>query len=228
MASIAEARDLFKRLSGRYDLTTLQIDEYLNRGQEFLDEQSDFQKSPRRYQVQISAGQALVTLPAAIRAITQVWVGTADSRFELQKVDEAWLRAVYAEPVENLDRGQPIRYSPDPLTYENASGVFAWGDVDLSDSFDNNGLLVMPPSDQTYQIEVVGRFYSPTLSDSQSSWWLVNKHFQVVRAALRELEADYRNTAGMKDHEYSMQLPIKSINDDAAEEDSVGISEMDG
>lgn len=228
MATIAQVRDNFRRLSGRFDLTTAQIDEYLNRGQMYLDEVTDFQKAPQRLQASLVHGQALITFTSALRSIREVWIADTEDRYKVDKVSDAWLRATYSKALASQDQGRPLYYVPDPLTYRNASGLFLWGTVVFEDSFDENGLLLLPVADGSYQVEVVGRFYSPVISDSQGSWWLTNHPRMLERAALRELEGDYRNSAGIKDHENAMSATLNSLMNDQAEEDSQDIVQMEG
>ena len=228
MATIAQVRDNFRRISGRLDLTTVQIDEYLNRGQMYLDEVTDFQKAPQRLQALMVQGQSLITFTSTLRSIREVWIADTEHRYKVDKVSDVWLRATYSMPLASQDQGRPLYYVPDPLTYRNASGLFLWGTVVFDDSFDKNGLLLVPVADGSYQVEVVGRFYSPVLSDAHSSWWLTNHPRMLERAALRELEADYRNTAGIRDHENAMAATLNSLMNDQAEEDAQDIMQMEG
>lgn len=228
MATITEARASLREKSGRFDLTALQLNDYLNRGQRFLDEITEFKKAPARYQVTIMAGQVIATFPVDLRVVQHVWCADTEDRWPLQKAGDQWIRQTFAVPQASLERDKPIYYVPDPLTYKNASGIYLYDAVEFDDSLTLSGIMVLPPPDGTYYVEVEGRFYSPTLTDLQSSWWLTNKDSLLVQAALRELETDYRNTQGIKDWEAAMSPSLKGIQDDLAEEEWQDIDQMEG
>lgn len=229
MATISWARTRFREVSGRDDLTTAKIDEYLNSGQRFLDKVTDFKKSPTRLQSSLAAGEFFVKFTAQMRTLLGVWAAeSGDEKWELNKLSEDYLRSLYPEPPSSTTQGPPEHYCSDPMTYYNASGDFEYYDGAYADSFSYSGLIIMPPADGAYLVEVRGRFYSPTLSDTQSSWWLTNHGEMLVLASMRQVEVHYRNTAGRKDWEAALALPLKAIEDDAAEEDIPTPSRMEG
>lgn len=228
MATLTQARERLQIISGRYDLSIADLTYYLNRAQNFLDERTDFQKAPHRYQITLSAGDFVGLIASAARAIQGVWAFYDGERHELSPATPEYVRQEYGDALAQIDRGKPLYYVIDPLTYLNASGEFAYYTGAYADSFSQSGVLVMPPPDVETVIEVNGRFYSPTLSATQSSWWLTSHSELLVRAALRELEIDYRNTEGRKDWEAALQFGVDSLDKDLAEEDLAGVVRMEG
>lgn len=228
MATISQMRDWLKQKSGRYDLTTAQLDEYINLGQRYLDRVTQFQKAPTRFQSALAIGDIYATFPAAARVVQEVWVSDGDTKFRLDKATEAQLRELYPNPPSEISTGQPSIYCADPLTYYNASGDFQFYAGAYDTSFSLNGVLIMPPPNKAMSLEVRGRFYSPDVGDSQSSWWLTTQSDLMLRAAMRQIEVDYRNTAGRKDWEAAIAGDLASIEFDDAEEASMDIDRMEG
>jgi len=228
MATISQMRTWLREKSGRYDLTTAQLDEYINMGQRYLDRITQYQKAPTRFQSALAVGTIYATIPAAARVVQEVWISDGDTKWRLDKATEAQLRELYPEPPAAISTGQPSIYCADPLTYYSASGDFAFYTGAYDTSFSLNGILIMPPPDAAMSLEIRGRFYSPTLGDSQSSWWLTTQSDLLLRAAMRQIEVDYRNTAGRKDWEAAIAADLASIEFDDAEESSMDIDRMEG
>lgn len=228
MATIAWLRNEVKIRSGRYDLTTAQIDAYINAGQRYLDRITDYQKAPTRFQSALAIGDMYATFPAAARVVMEVWVSNGTTKWRLLKATEAQLRELFPNPPSSISTGTPSIYCADPLTYYNASGDFQFYDGAYATSFSLNGVLVMAPPDVAMSLEVLGRFYTPDLGDSQSSWWLTTQVDVLLHAALRAIEIDYRNSAGRKDWELAIAADIASIEFDDAEEEGMDIDRMEG
>lgn len=228
MATISGARTEFRAVSGRADMTTADIDSWLNKGQMLLDQVTQFQKAPTRIQIAVTAGEFFGRFSVRVRTIESVWAADTSSKWKLTKVSSDYIRETWSTPPVDLDRSKPMYYTPDPMTYYNASGDFQYYSGVYSDSFTYNGILFMPPADTSYDIEVLGRFYSPILTDSQSSWWLNVHGDLLVLAAMRMLEASYRNTQGVKDWENAMAPMLKAVHDDLAEEESSDVVRMEG
>jgi hypothetical protein len=228
MATIAWLRSEVRERSGRYDLTTTKIDGYINDGQRYLDRITQYQKAPTRFQSTLAIGAMYATFPAAARVVMEVWAGNTDSIWRLDKATEAQLRELYPGPPSVINTGTPAIYCADPLTYYNASGTFQYYAGAFDTSFTQNGVLIMPPPDTALSIEVRGRFYSPTLTDTQGSWWLSTQADILLRSALRAIEVEYRNSAGRKDWEQAIASDVASIEFDDAEEEGMDIDRMEG
>lgn len=81
-----------------------------------------------------------------------------------------------------------------------------------------NSLIVMPPSNGTYTIEVLGDFYpGKLLFDSDISWWTVNKAQLLALAGAYCLEREMRNKQGMEDWLIAMAPELEKIDVTRAE-----------
>lgn len=234
-------RQKFIELSGRFDLATTVTDThdtdngadfFIVSGQRMLDR---FYKTPKDEAVfyrEISAGDFYVTFDSC-RAILEVWASNSEERFKLTKVSAADLRAYYSGLVSVTDQGEPAYYTPTLLRSVEDSDRGSLGDFfdALEDEFPNsyNGIMVMPPVDEAYVIEIYGKFYSETLENNADiSFWTSEHPMVLVWAALYQLEVSYRNTEGAKDWLNSIKLEIENIDKDTVEEDVAEVREMDG
>jgi hypothetical protein len=96
--------------------------------------------------------------------------------------------------------------------------------IESGDPSSYNGIVLDVPADQTYKLDISGQFYH----ELSSSWWIVNYPLTVIHAALCKLEVGYRNTEGMKDWLASIKIDLREISNNKAEQDSYGITRMEG
>jgi hypothetical protein len=119
-----------------------------------------------------------------------------------------------------------LRTNPDPITIADFAQYLGFMDVNVtgtSHAFD--GVIFRPPTDQQYVIETFGKFYTPDLTAADpDSWWTFTAYTAALHAALRELEVDYRNTAGANDWEDSIRKITSMLSMDDAEEDAIDIN----
>jgi hypothetical protein len=311
----------FTRISGRSELSVVDVDKYINRGQNYLDLLTDF-KHARARDFQVVAANALsVTFTSKCRVIQEVWVMDAiQGRTQLQKLDMNTFRREYPAlptPVAAVAPGpttvgsitigttaltvlsttgflvgyyitiggvtgvkritaivglvitidsaasatvvlqpvvgyspavsagtkaaRPIHYTPAllrtsttdpatgnpiPITIGDFAQYLGFMDVNVtgtSHAFD--GVIFRPSTDQQYVIETFGKFYTPDLTAADpDSWWTFTAYTAALHAALRELEVDYRNTAGANDWEDSIRKITSMLSMDDAEEDAIDIN----
>ncbi len=232
--ALTDLRTDFKRISGRSELSTAEVDRYVNRGQNYLDLLTDFKHARARDFQVIAMGDMSVTFTSKCRVIQEVWVmDTIGGRTELPKYDMTQFRKEYPNLPDGLDRGRPsfytpalLRTNPDPITIADFTQYLGFMDVNVTGtSHAFNGVIWRPEADMEYVIETFGKFYTPdlTLADPDS-WWSYTAYTAILHAALRELEVDYRNTAGANDWEVSIQKITSMLSMDDAEEDAIGIS----
>jgi len=165
-----------------------------------------------------------------------VWLYDSDERTQLtpQTIEYIWEN--YPEPLEAQELGTPLYWAPAELqlhpvngTYENIPVTFGQLDAIIGNAYAFNGVIVAPATDVDTVIQVRGKFYSPRFTDTQtSSWWLHNHFDLLLQAALRAVEVDYRNRAGVADWEEAMSHGITSIDHDLAEIEASGIVRMEG
>jgi len=246
-------RTLIRKETGRYDLVTAAfadngIDFHINAGQRYLDRLMDNSNSIGRRIIDVTAGNFLVTFED-VRSILEVWCSGQNAsgdykRLPIEKVeltangllgiDKRTLVENYTSIIGDIESGWPLYYSPADLrlqTDRNGStgGIGGFMDV-LSDGFQTyNGIVLRPPVDKSYSIEIVGNFYSMTLTDDDDSTFWSDRHPDILLMAVnRQLEIMQRNRAGVEDWTAAIKDAVSGIDMDAAKQESADISEMNG
>lgn len=115
------------------------------------------------------------------------------------------------------------------MVNKTGAGIGAFMDV-LADGYQTyNGIVLMPPSDSTYAIEIEGHFYSATLTnDTDETFWTVQHPTLLYAAVMRELEIIHRNTEGRKDWEAAIQSMMVGLDMDGVAEESSDANVMEG
>jgi hypothetical protein len=244
-------RKKFVELSGRYDLVNANwtdngADFFLNEGQMFLDRSSDIMKASAKNIQPIVAG-TIVVKTIGLRTVREVWAGNStDGLVPLVKRSLLSLREEYGEQLSSVTQGTPAYFAPcafRPYPDAIASGITGWsGYYDIDDlvldsaHYTYRGIIITPPPDKTYYISIVGLFYSPTLSATLSesiwtqtkSYWTENHPGILIQAGLLKLEAFYRNTEGVKDWKFSLDLDLTGLDKDEAADVAVDTDQMEG
>lgn len=241
--SLVALREQFIKESGRYDLvvdTTDWADNgadfYINAGQLFLDRLETTKKSYSRVFTEVTADDWYVLFQLC-RAIKEVWISNSDGeKWQLTKKDFDVIRAAYAEDPADLDSGDPLYYAPiyirrSPETSSTVTIDF-FGSTEYTESNDHyeyNGLVFMPPVDETMTLEIHGLFYHPKLeSDSDTNYWTEVHPMELVMAACRALEVMNRNSEGVKDWTAAIKAELFGLGLDLVEEESADADEMEG
>ena len=236
---LSSIRNMLVEATGRQDLLdagmAVGADTLINEGQKLLDRKLDGSKSGARYPIDISAGDLLIPVPYC-RAIKKVFVHSSTERAELVKQDVHVLREEYSSATSLITRGQPLYYSPiniRPFPELIDTSLFnqpwLFNDLMTSGHYYFNGLLLMPPADANYTLDIWGLFYSDVLvNDADESYWTEVHPLLLVNAAMYRLECIYRNTEGQRDLMASIELDLMDITKDVIEEDAEGRSVMEG
>jgi len=231
MSTLLETRTQFIDLSGRYDLATDPAgsdytdngaDFYLKAGQRMLDRKFSTPKDTARLWKTVPTGSYHVMFQDA-RAILNVWINNSTDRVELVKKDYVWLKNQFPSLIASTDQNDPLYYAPAFIrTVDNAdmnnTGVFFNSVVTNSDAL--NGIVFFPPTDEAFDVEVRGLFYSdwPT-SDTGTSYWMQLHPMVSVWAGLYMLEISNRNTAGGNDWMNAIDRETIGIDMDTVEEE---------
>lgn len=248
-----DVRDWFVELSGRHDLVTATeedagADFIINAGQKTLDRMFGFSsgKASARYPVIVAAGTYIVKT-VGLRAIKEVWAANSDGKYQLTPTTITELKTEYSEEFSDVTQGEPEYYAPAilrpyPDTLASSSGMYNVSDLLLYDAtapaqhFNYHGIVIMPPPNGTYTIEIVGLFYSPTLSATLSgSVWTQTKSYwtevhpeTLVKAALFELSNLYQSTENIKNYKDSLLGDVAGLDFDIVEEEMFGTMQMGG
>jgi hypothetical protein len=186
----------------------------------------------------LSAGDYVVQFQQ-MRAVKEVWIAISGiGRWQLEKKSSKDLREMYPN-MDTLENGQTLYYTPAILraTPELLAGstssldaILAYiGDVATTDHFSYNGVLFLPPIDQTAMIEVIGYAYSAVLvNDTDENFWTVNHPEIVVMAGQMMLERFARNTEGVKDWKVSITDLLSQLEMDTVEEEIAELDELEG
>lgn len=244
-----DIRKKFVELSGRYDLVNPDwsdngADFFFEAGQKFLDMMQDTKKMQAKNIQQIAAGTTIVKI-TGLRSIIEVRAGnTTDGLYKLDRATLAQLKDYYEKQLSSVDQGPPLYFAPASFRpFVDTTLAITWAsfydstDLVLGDThYTYEGIIIMPPPDDTYYVSIYGLFYSPTLTATISagtwtqtkSYWSEVHPALLIQAALYQLEVFYRNTEGAKDWRAAIGETITQMDMDAAHGESIDISQMQG
>ena len=230
--NLGEVRQKFVDLSGREDLQNDDDSDnganfFIASGQRFLDRLDTVPKSIGKVFVTLTAGDWYATFQEC-RAVKKVYAMTSETRYELEKKALGWILLSYPEPIANIDQGTPTYYGPAilrevPQNLTNITISKFVGEtvqVDTTSHLTYNGIIWMPPCEESMILEIQGLFYSEVLSaDADQSHWSSNYPDILIWAALRSLEISYRNTEGAKDWKAAILEEVSTLGMDLVEEE---------
>lgn len=231
--NLGEIREQVVEKSGRYDLvvdTTDYVDNgmnnYIKRGLTYLDLLMNTGHSKAKLFSTLATGSWYVLMEGC-RAVTEVWLTDSTDRTKLTKITLDDFKKYYSEPMGSADQDTPeyyaianLRTSPETattITLESFVGALI---TVASAEHTYDAILIGPPADGAYIVEVEGLFYQTTLSnDTDTNYWTDRYPQAVIWATIREIELDYRNTDGAKDWENAIRGLLMLIDQDAVEQD---------
>jgi len=219
--NLLEVRTQFAKISGRYDLVNPSTfansgaDFYIEMGQKSLERRLNFTPTKAKVYQDLAVGTYRVQFKNC-RAIQEVWVMNGTSRTQLVQLDEFALKAIHQKFVENMyttplsiaDRGRPIYYYPTNRRRSPAEDDFlTLGVSDDSSTLQTyldtvspadplyTGIIILPPTDEAYSIEIGGLFYDSKLAvDTDTNYWSTNHPDLLVMSSLRHLEIMYKGS----------------------------------
>lgn len=252
--TLAEIRQKFVELSGRFDLVTDYVgadysnngaDWFLDCGQRLLDRIALYTKAYAWYKTDISSGTTVINFRYC-SVIKEVWYQTADGRKPIDKKDYDWMREEYADEHSSLSEGSPKYYCPlnvglgpdqVTLTSSNYTDEFTYDHEEIMFSDEGvhhlyRGIMIMPPPDEAMTISIKGRFWSPPLypnkSDSLHTYWTDVHPELLVLSAMYSLEGFYRNREGQADYMQQMMVRLDSAAMDVTEEENEDVDYVEG
>ena len=245
--NLLEIRTQFAKISGRYDLVNGSFgdagaDVYINEGLRFLDRKLDYGPSVGKYYKDLTAGDFKVPLDNC-RAILEVWTINSTSRTEVALLDEYELRSVYqrnstySTPLTTMERNRPLYYYPTNFRRVPDANTFSTDSATLLSYLDTtsphdptvNGIIIIPPPDTDYAIEVSGLFYSPKLTlDIDTNYWTLNHPNLLITAALRQLDIMYNSARNFRTFEESMATDLRDLEYDFISQSTTDAVELEG
>ena len=180
-------RKRFCELSGRYDLmnsnyTDNGADLYINAGQAALDRMQNTGKMRAKHVQAIAAGTIQV-YSAGLRSVLDVWIGnTTEYLYHLKNAQTLqYLYEEYGQELDGVTQAPPEWYCPaifrpypDNITgatwtssyYNTGDLIFPASGATTPEHFTYDGIIIMPPPDDTYYVSIHGLFYSPALTSA--------------------------------------------------------------
>lgn len=233
-------RQKFVEVSGRYDLvvdTTDWADDgadfFIQEGQNMIERLSAIvPESEGRIWETVAIDAYYVSFQKRCRSIIEVWANNSEERFELDKIDWKDLKEYYADTIAETDSGEPAYYCPAKLREidvadKDATGAFL--NYTRSDSKDYRGILILPPVDEAYDIEILGNFYQAALtSDDDENFWTVLHSGILIKAAIYQCEIFYRSKRRLDGMLRSLLDDVEEVSKDVVAEEVTDVEEMDG
>jgi len=240
--NLKEIRQKVVELSGRYDLivdTTSWADNgmdyYINNGLQMLGRLCNGYSEKAKLYFPLSINEYSITFQHHCRVIFSAWINDRENRRELEKIDLNLMKTFFNTPVSSMTSGTPRYFSLAELraletTDRDSLGVYlnkTWNEADTN--YDYRGLLFASPADKDYIIEVNGLFKNALLSnDNDENYWTLEEFDLLIRAALYKLEGVSRGTENAKNWLSAIKDDVKEINFDIVEEESYGITQLEG
>ena len=235
--SLLDVRTKFTDFSGRHDLPSATVDWLINSGQKILDRLQDTDKSSAWFKKDINAGDYLITMERLITVI-DVFITNSEGKSRLKRRDHSWIEKNYANDLALVDQSTPLYWtpaitglSPEGGSYTSADGNFTYdiGEILFGDYAEYNSIVIMPPTDITYTISVLGKWYQPKLvADTDVSYWTEFHDDLLVLAGMYALERFYRNREGMADYMTAIREQLSEIDNRLAESEYYNIDQMRG
>ena len=242
--TLLSVRTQVAKVSGRYDLVTDApnddysdngMDYYINAGMRMLDKMVDIPESQAKLYYALAAGEYSLTFQFHCRYIEEVWINGAEERWQLIKVELNELKQYYDQPASSTTQGEPGWYALAELraletTAQSTLATFinkTWTETD--EKYDYRGIIIVPPADGSYVVEISGKFKQATLSaDGDENFWTQEEPDLLARAALYKLEAFSRGTENAKNWLSAIVDDVRLLDMDVAAEESYGINQMRG
>jgi hypothetical protein len=239
--NLLEIRTQAVKLSGRYDMVVDTVnyadngmDFYVRAGQNMLDKMGILKDNDTSLFIELSAGDYSISFQPEFRcmSIMEVWANNGSEKVKLEKVKLKDLKEYYSGIITDEETGTPLYYSPASIRALEAVDKDTLGNFLSLQFLDTNsdfkGIILAPPADENYIIEVYGKFAQSVLTnDDHENYWTLNCPGMLVKATLFQLYSlTGRNTDANKLLETlaveSAYLDMTGVEEDIAEVDDMG------
>ncbi len=233
MATLTQIVERLLETSGRQDLDANDGDgvkkawHVINAAQRELDLKMAPPKNELRYVGLLAAGD-IAEQVQYLRSIEEVWVDgedttSTDKRTRLVQVQLHKLREKYNKSDPTLiDRGRPNEYALDVIglstEQEATTDLTSFSDVGTmktGDHWNYNGLLMYPPADAAYTIQIYGTFWTyPLANNTDTSYWTMLHEECLIWMCNYILEVRKRNSTGAADWLRSIERYLGNLDKD--------------
>jgi len=222
--TLAEIRQKFVELSGRYDLVTDQqsyeddgADFFIQAGQRFLENQLDFPHKQARAEVTLAQGESEAKL-AGVQSLDRILRHESEGAALL---DEVRYPEFYDRFGNQTKRGTPSFWSS-PVGRSNPAG----GQRQTSG---DQHIKLFPAADKEYTFSIIGSFFSQPLENKDDeNFWTVVYPETLIQSTMYTAERFYRNRQGMRDHLEAIQRDLTGIDANVAMDEAGEIDQMSG
>jgi len=242
--NLLEIRTQFVKISGRYDLVVDATDfvdngadHYITQGQKSLERRTNIKAGKAKVFDDLAVGTYLISLEGC-RAITGVSILDADYSIPLEKLHPERNKLdveAYSTPISNATAGKPgywyptnlRRYPDDQATAQDSATLTSYIDTISESDPTLTGLVIYPPTDIVYSIQIDGLFYNMELAqDNDINYWSVNYSMLLIMSALHQLEMVYRGSKSASAWSVLIDGELENIDKDVVEEESANITQM--
>lgn len=213
MATLLTLRVQLAQVTGRrgLDKDTVTCDRVLNRACRYLESLQDTPQSERRHFFKLANGTAGVAING-LRAVLSLSASDGTNTASLTAIDYSDYRA--QGRISDLTNGMPTAYALAPCKLSNDQQAFtaadllalgidadSYADISFGPADGSTMLLVTPPSDGTWSLDLLGKFWPLTLNEplaQLTNWWVANAPDTVCYAAAGWLSVERGNAASAK------------------------------
>jgi len=240
--SLLEIRNNFIRKSGRYDLGTIDGEDnganwYINAGQRMLDRRMTNDDLYAKRLGELEVGQYIKIFPQA-KLIKDVWlINESDGAIiTLERREYSQIRDFYAKSFSSIDSGTPeywcrafVKLDQSLKIDDVPFAIDSMGEYVIDGTTGANGIIITPPTDAAYRIDILGKFYNVNLTkDRDKNIWTESYPNVLLYAALYQLEVTHRNSTGAADWLAAIDNELIGIDMDSVELDTSHIDKMEG
>ena len=239
---LLDIRKQFVKLSGRYDLIDDDIDWsdngadfYIQAGQKYLDRLVTVPENTATIYLPLNANSYSLTFQYSCRSIRDVYVNNSETRTRLEKVSLNDLKIYYENLVSEITTNTPLYYALADLralktSSKNTLGTFVNLTHEESETkYDYRGIILMPPADEAFIVEISGLFLQNNLTvDTDNNWWTDQAPDLLIKAALYQLEVFSRGTENAKNWSRAIQAEVVELEKDFIDEEIVDVDAMKG
>jgi hypothetical protein len=249
--SLLDIRKEVVKVSGRYDLIVDTMDyvdnginSFIIQGQRMLDRKVDFGFGQGKYFVDIEEGDYLIKLTNC-RAINEVWIANSDGRSQVIKMPEKELRGTsgpfetswLTAPFSSMEKSTPNYYYPTTLRRIPENGSVTLDSATLTSYLDTlapfdgtfNGLILLPPADGDYVLEISGLFYTNLLvEDADENYWSINYPNLLIMAAVQQLSKMYGGVKSVANWDNHIDSELIDVEKDFISQSITDIDQMEG